>query len=104
MCFWGNEIGERDVHGYPAPDNVRNALEPDRTIQTEPDVVLHVPGRLLVLIEASSGPRTVPPTRIHTRPSRIFQTSTNRRMDRIRLIGHGSPGNPPQRSWGSFVG
>jgi len=55
MYLWGNEIGERDVRGYPALDNVRNALERDRTIQTEPDVVLHVPGKLLVLIKAKLG-------------------------------------------------
>ena len=55
LCIWGNEILEREVNRWSLLEKVRDRLEPRLCIRTEPDVALHVPGQLLVLIEAKFG-------------------------------------------------
>ena len=55
LYLWGNEILEREVSRWSLLGKVRDRLEPRVGIRTEPDVALHVPGQLLVLIEAKFG-------------------------------------------------
>ena len=55
LYLWGNEIMEWKVRPWALLHKIRDQLERGFGIQTEPDVALHVPGELLVLIEAEFG-------------------------------------------------
>ena len=57
LYLWGNEIREREMRDWSLLGTIREQLEPGFRIQTEPDVALHVPGQLLVLVEAKFGSR-----------------------------------------------
>lgn len=58
MYLWGNQIQAGDVSpSWPELEAVRDDLEGGFEIPTEPDVALHLPGKLLVLIEAKFGSR-----------------------------------------------
>ena len=50
--MWGNRIGSGSPVLWDRLARVRQDLEPAATIPTEPDVILHSPGRAVVLIEA----------------------------------------------------
>jgi hypothetical protein len=54
LYLWGNRI---DVDCTPWPNlyGVRTKLEKGMAIQTEPDIILRVPGQAIVLIEAKFG-------------------------------------------------
>lgn len=54
LYLWGNRI---DADRTPWPDlhKVRAVLEKSTAIPTEPDIILRVPGRAIVLIEAKFG-------------------------------------------------
>ncbi len=57
LILWGHEVpreGSKVVPWAPLGDPHR-ALEPRHQQKTEPDVILHVPGELLVVVEAKFG-------------------------------------------------
>jgi len=55
LYLWGNEIGLESSQFWLKLKEVRSRLEDDFPIQTEPDIVLHAPGELMVVIEAKFG-------------------------------------------------
>jgi len=55
LYLWGNEIGPESARFWPKLKSVREMLEPDLGIKTEPDIVLHAPGELMVIVEAKFG-------------------------------------------------
>lgn len=54
LYLWGNRIGERPEF-WARLREVREVLEHGAGFPTEPDIIVHWPGRLLLLIEAKFG-------------------------------------------------
>ncbi len=54
LYLWGNRIAEPPEF-WPRLRSVRGVLENGAGFPTEPDIIVHVPGRLLLLIEAKFG-------------------------------------------------
>jgi hypothetical protein len=55
LYLWGNRIGAGMPEFWVRLGATRAELESDLSIQTEPDVILRVPGEAIVLIEAKFG-------------------------------------------------
>jgi hypothetical protein len=55
LYFWGRGIGPNETRPWDQLTVARNLIEPRPGQQTEPDCCLHVPGQVLVLIEAKFG-------------------------------------------------
>jgi hypothetical protein len=55
LYLWGVRIGADPPHVWPRLEELRAILEPGRRIQTEPDIMLRIPGQALVLVEAKFG-------------------------------------------------
>lgn len=55
LYLWGNKITPDGATLWPALVDVRIRLEDELKIQTEPDIAIRVPGKLLVVIEAKFG-------------------------------------------------
>jgi restriction endonuclease-like protein len=59
LILWGSEIGTAEPRPVPAISRALERLEPTHPHQTEPDVVLHVPGWGWIFVEAKlSSPTT----------------------------------------------
>jgi hypothetical protein len=55
LYLWGIRFSDEEPRPWENLDRVRDALESGHRIPTEPDVILRIPGRLIVLIEAKFG-------------------------------------------------
>jgi hypothetical protein len=55
LYLWGNRVDMDGSCFWPRLIDVRRRLEKGLTIPTEPDVILRVPGRAIVLVEAKFG-------------------------------------------------
>jgi len=55
LYLWGHRLDENRPTEWSALETARQEFEDDLSIQTEPDFALHVPGRLLVIVEAKFG-------------------------------------------------
>jgi hypothetical protein len=55
LYLWGNRIGSGRPEFWDLLRREQHALEPDKVIRTEPDIILHLPGEALIFIEAKFG-------------------------------------------------
>ena len=55
LYLWGIKVSDAQPHVWPRLLAIRHALEKGVGIPTEPDIILRVPGKVIVLIEAKFG-------------------------------------------------